>query len=88
MTTEEKILSYLREHGLDITKYIDDFRHVVPSTVCIISISMWGYAGDVRKWWQLRDILKDPACPIRMESVEPAIYERQYAFDRLVWKGE
>ena len=34
MTTEDKILAYLRDHGLDIARYIDTYRHVIPGTVC------------------------------------------------------
>ena len=84
--TERKIIRYLREHGLDISMYVDTFRHVVPGTVCIVSISMWGYGGCAYDWAKLRQILSEPDCPITMESVEPDEHERKYAFDRLVWK--
>ena len=85
---ENRIISYLRDHGLDITRYIDDFRHVVPGTVCIVSISMWriGSNGRYKDWCKLMDILHDPSCPIRMEDVDPAPNEHKNAFNRLVWK--
>lgn len=87
---EERIIQYLKNHGLDITRYIDDYSHVVPGTVCILSISMWGIqtSGKYEHWIQLTDILKEPGCPIRMEPVESAPHERRHAFDRLIWKGE
>lgn len=90
MPPEEKIISYLRDQGLDITRYIDDFRHVEPGTVCICSISMWGIqtAGKIEHWWKLMDILKTPGCPIRIERVESEIHERPNAFNRLIWEGE
>lgn len=85
---EKKIIQYLRDHGLDISMYIDTYRHVIPGTICIVSISMWGYGGCAFDWARLTEILREPGCPIRMEPVEPDEHERKYAFDRLVWKGE
>lgn len=90
MNTEQLIIQYLREHGLDITRYIDDFRHVVPGTISIISISMWGIgtSGKYADWIKLNEILKVPGCPIQMESVRSYDHERKDAFNRLIWKGE
>jgi len=31
MTNEEKILSYLRDRGLVLTRYVDTYRHVIPA---------------------------------------------------------
>ena len=89
MNAEDRIIQYLRDHGLGITPYIDDFRHVVPGTVCIISISMWRVGSGIknyRNWIKLNDILADPSCPIRMEDVESSPNERPGAFNRLVLK--
>ena len=88
--TERKIIQYLRDRGLDITQYVDTFRHVIPGTICIVSISMWGIqtSGKYEHWCLLMDILKDPDCPIRMKPVESGPNERKYAFDRLIWKEE
>lgn len=85
---EDRIISYIRDHGLDITRYIDTFRHVVPGTVCIVSIRMWmlGSCGRYEDWCKLQEILAEPGCPIRMEAVTSAPHERKRAFDRLVWK--
>lgn len=86
MNNEEKIISFLRENGLDVSKYVDTFRHVIPGTVCLLTRSMWGYGGHYADWQKLTDILDSPGCPIRMESVSPAPNERPRSFDRLIWK--
>lgn len=86
--TQKKIYRYLRDHGLDISIYVDDFRHQVADTIVIISISMWGYGGCYADWATLRQILSEPDCPVVMESIEPNQGERKFAFDRLIWKGE
>lgn len=83
--TQKKIYRYLRDHGLDISMYVDSFRHQTPDTLVIISISMWGYGGCYADWAKLRQILSEPDCPIVMESVDPGPNERRYSFDRLVW---
>jgi len=85
---ENLIIEYLRDRGLEITPYIDDFRHVVPGTVCFISIRMWGIGsgGRYKDWIKLSEILDEPGCPIRMEDVESSLNERKGAFNRLVWK--
>ena len=86
--TERKIIRYLRDRKLDISMYIDTYRHVIPGTICIVSISMWGYGGCALEWARLTEILRDPDCPIRMEPVESGPNERKYAFDRLIWKED
>ena len=90
MTAEDKILTYLRNHGLDITRYIDTYRHVIPGTVCFSARSMWGIqtSGKYEHWVKLTDILKTPGCPIRMVHVRSAEHERPNSFERLVWEGE
>ena len=90
MTTEEKILSYLLDHGLDLTQYIDTFRHVIPGTVCFSGRSMWGIqtSGKYEHWIKLMEILKTPGCPLRMEHVESSWHERPGSFERLIWEGE
>ena len=85
MTQEEKIISYLRDHGLNISRYVDTYRHVIPGTVCFSSRSMWGYGGHYREWSKLLEILAEPSCPIRMESIQSTGNERPRSFDRLIW---
>ena len=87
MTTEEKIIQYLRDNSLDITPYVDDYRHQITGTIVIVGIRMWGYGGCYNRWSQLLNILNRPGCPIHMESVESGPTERKYSFSRLVWNG-
>ena len=88
--TERKIIQYLSDNGLDISKYIDTYRHVIPGTVCFSGISMWGIqtSGKYEHWCLLMDILKEPGCPFRMEHVQSIGNERPGAFERLVWKED
>lgn len=90
MTNEEKILSYLRDRGLVLDRYIDTYRHVIPGTVCFSGRSMWGIqtSGKYEHWIRLTDILADPDCPIEMVHVRSTGNERPGSFERLVWKGE
>lgn len=90
---ETKIINYFQDNGLDLRRYVDDYSHVVPGTVAIRSISMWGYGASVRSgkyedWIKLMELLKKPDCPVRMESIESHDYEKPNAFDRLIWKNE
>lgn len=87
MTQEEKIIQYLRVNGLDISRYVDTYRHVSPGTVSIISRSMWGYGGNHAEWSALQSILGEPNCPIRMEPIDSSGNERPMSFDRLIWTG-
>lgn len=86
MTKEEKIINYIESRGMHISKYIDDFRHVVAGTVCIVSISMIKvYGGNIQDWWKLMEILNTPDCPIRMVPVKSSEHEIKGAFNRLIW---
>lgn len=90
MDTTEMIVNYLKEHGLNIDRYIDNYRHVIYGTVCFCGRSMWGIqtSGKYEDWCKLMEILQMPGCPIRMEHVESTGNERPHSFERLVWKGE
>lgn len=88
MTNEEKIMQYLCDNGLDISKHVDTYRHVEPGTVSILSRSIWGYGGNYAKWSALLSILSEPGCPIRMEPIQSDPTERPMSFDRLIWTGK
>lgn len=85
MNTEHLIAQYLSDHGLNITPYVDTFRHTIPGTISIISIRMYGFYGHYDDWVKLMSILDEPSCPIKMEPIKSSPGERPRAFDRLVW---
>jgi len=90
MNKEEKIIAYMKDHGLNIKNYICTYDYYRPGTVVLASQRIWGYGGHYDDWIRLHEILQDPACPVelhRIRDMQGGRFNYLLRYDRLTWNS-